>query len=81
MKKQYIIHTETWSSVDDLGTRFRFNDYQMAESSVIGITAAIREAKQTKARLGARSCVVLRRPDGRGREVIIDSLTGRMRLC
>lgn len=77
MRKTYSIHIETWSSVDDLGNRFRFNDYSITEKQVTGYTAALGEAIRLKRKAGERSCIILRKQDGRGREVTTRRLTGR----
>lgn len=68
MKKTYSIHIETWSSVDDLGNRFRFNDYSITEKQVTGYAATLREATRLKREAGERSCIIIREQDGRGRE-------------
>lgn len=77
MKKTYSIQIETWSSVDDLGNRFRFNDYSITEQEIQGYTAALGEAIRLKRKAGERSCIIVRKPDGRGREVTARRLTGR----
>lgn len=67
--KTYLIHIETWSSVDDLGSRFRFIDYSITAKQVTGYAATLREAIRLKREAGERSCVIIRDQDGRGREV------------
>lgn len=76
MKKTYSIQIETWSSVDDLGNRFRFNDYLITEQQIQGYSTALREAIRLKREAGERSCIIIRKQDRRGREVTARRLTG-----